>query len=196
MLTLYKDKDLAKKLKRLKIQGKVERGSVIGWLVAFVGLIIARNAGYVKQVVTDIASIFSSCIAAIGIGGRQIVDRNKPHIRRLAYDLEKATDRICNIKSLDDIEIIPINVKEGSYLKSENATPFKKGHYIVINSSPAGFILEQTEQDGKKSVRVLSPDETCEVVDELAIENEFVEKNIMRLKKSYIPQKSMCDRER
>lgn len=185
MLPLYKNKDVARKLQKLKIRGRVERFSVYGWAAILVGIIVARSVGYFKQIVSDIANIINAGIVILGIGGRHITERNEPHVRRLARDIEKATNQNCSISSLDDVEIIPTKIQVGEDLETANIIPiYENGYYLVLKSRPAAFVLRQLEENGRCNVQILEPEEANEVVSDLAVNNDFVRKNIKVLKRS------------
>lgn len=190
VLPLYENKDVAKKFKKLKVRGKAERISLYGWAAILVGIIVARSAGYLKQIVSDIASIINAGIVILGIGGRQITERNEPHVGRLARDIEKATNQNCSISSLDDVEIIPTKIQVGENLEAVNIIPiYENGYYLVLKSRPAAFVLRQLEENGKNNVQILEPEEANEVIADLAVDNEFVRKNIKVLRRS-IEQKN------
>lgn len=186
MLPLYENKDLVKELSSLKVKGKVEKGSAIGWLIFVATLFAGRHLGYVKDIVADEAQIISAILVMLGIGGMHISERNALHINDLAEDIKQATNQDCNIKSLDDIEIVPKNIQVGENLEAINIIPiFKEGHYIIIKSRPASFVLRQVEIDGEREVQILESEEANAVIDELVNDDiEFVVKNVVMLKKS------------
>lgn len=184
MLPLYNNKDLAKKLKVLKVKGKVEKGAAWAWLCFVAGLFAGRNAGYVPPVIADEAQIISAGLVMFGFGGMHIEERNAKPIKELADDIAKETDHDCKIKALKDIAIIPADIQVGEDLEAINVVPItKEGYYIVIKSRPASFVLRQMEENERQMVDILYPSEANEVIDELAKENEFVRKNIKALKR-------------
>ena len=185
MLHLYNNNDVAKKFIKLKKQGSVEKGSVIAWMFFLWGLFNARNAGYISELITDIASIFSSALVFLGIGGKHIRERNSESIRRLAHDIKKATDQNCFVDSIEDIEVVPSKIQVGLDEDAVNIFPiYENGYYLVINSRPAAFVLRQLDVDGRKNVHILEPEEANEVIDELAVDNGFVRKKVIELKRS------------
>ncbi len=185
MKRLYDNKDTAAQIRKLEIRGQMERTSVIGWIFIVIGLIIMRKVGYLKQIVTDMASIISSGISILGIGGVHIAQHNDPYKRRLERDIEKETDRKCSIDSLNDIEVIPTKIRVGEDLEAINIVPIlQDGYYLVLKSRPSSFVLRQLEVDGKNNVDVLENEEMLGVLDDLAVESEFVRKNMKVLKKN------------
>ncbi len=185
MKRLYDSENTAAQMRRLKNRGQIERTSAFGWLFIVIVLIAMRRVGYLKQIVTDIASIISSGIAIFGIGGKNVDQRNEPYIRQLAHDIEKVTEKSCNIDSLNDIEVISSKIQVFDVIEDPNMKPvFENGYYLVIKSRPSSFVLRQLEVDGKNNVDVLENEEMLGVLNDLAVESEFVRNNMKVLKRN------------
>ncbi len=102
-------------------------------------------------------------------------------LEKLSKEISKYTeDSRWSIRRLDDIIIIPKNIKVDEDLESLNIVPiFKKGKFIIMKGTYSLEILAQYEEDGKTIVKMLDKDEVAEAY------NEFDEKIKRKIQKNY-----------
>lgn len=102
-------------------------------------------------------------------------------LEKLSKEISKYTeDSRWSIRRLDDIIIIPKNIKVDEDLESLNIVPiFKKGKFIIMKGTYSLEILAQYEEDGKTVVKMLDKDEVAEAY------NEFDEKIKRKIQKNY-----------
>lgn len=92
--------------------------------------------------------------------------KTKDFLTELSKDIARFNgEPSWRINSLDNITIIPKNVKVGENLEALNAVPiFKKGKYIIIEGNHSVEILAQYKENDKDVVKIL---------DEYEVEEEY-----------------------
>ncbi len=98
-------------------------------------------------------------------------------LESLSKDISKAIEvPHWRVSRLDDIFIIPKNIKVGENLDAINIVPiYKKGKFIIIKGNYSLEILAQYKEDGKTVVKILDDDEIREEYEGF---NEIIKRKI------------------
>lgn len=172
MKRLYSDRDLVGEVRRKRKFNKWEKNGVLGFLGFLVCIFIGRGTGVVSGVVADVMQIISAGVAVLGIGGRRITESNRFFLDNLSSDLKIMSGNDSKISKLEDVRIVPKNIKIGEDTTGCNiADIFKEGHYVLIKSSPSSMVLRQLEEDGYNHVDILDYEEASYAITDLIMDN-------------------------
>ncbi len=159
-------------------------------LVKVIGKRKVKDAFYVFGMGLPILTFFSflgilmksnqsSSLAIASMGGHfslftRVFEARKKYRKETAKKLEELSKDIAElvgdpnwrVYKLDDIVIIPRNIKVAENLESLNIVPiYKKGEFIIMRGNYSLEILAQYKEDGKVVVKILDDDEVKEELD-------------------------------
>ncbi len=103
---------------------------------------------------------------------------------RLIGEIKGITNKDLSNVKIQDLDIVPRNIKVDEDLESLNIVPiFKEGHYIIIGSVLDGVVLRQIEEDGKEKIDLLDEEERIDILIEIATDKAWEEKKKELLKR-------------
>lgn len=144
-------KDAKQQKKQMKFWGFVfPIGFVIVAIIVFV-------MGIVSKTLNSVSTLFSSLAVIISSSG--VRKSSKSH----ENDLLKTFTRICEsegvnicLSSLDDVEVVPANIKVSDDLDGRVARAvFKDGYYVIMKGLPNVAIFRQIEEDGNIDLKIM-----------------------------------------
>ncbi len=159
-------------------------------LVKVIGKRKAKDALYVFGMSLPILTFFSflgflmksnqpNSLAIASMGGHfslftRVFEARKKYRKETAKILEELSKDIAEfvgnpnwrVYKLEDIMIIPRNIKVAENLDSLNIVPiYKKGEFIIMRGNYSLEILAQYKEDGKVVVKILDENEVKEELD-------------------------------
>ncbi len=159
------DKDIVKVIRKRKSKRTLIRcGMTLPLVIYFFLLGNSLVGGIPIATVFALTAGFFSIFNFSNNSREESREKTREILEELSKDIAKFVENPnWRIFRLDDITIIPKNIKVGENLDSLNIVPiFKKGKFIIIQGSHSLEILAQYDEDDKTVVKILDKDEVTE----------------------------------
>lgn len=146
-------KDAKKQKKQMKFLGVfLPIGFVVVAIIVFI-------MGIISKTLNSVSTIFSSLAVIISSSSTRKSSKSQENsiLKTFTRICESEGVNIC-LRSLDDVEVVPANIKVSDDLDGRVARAvFKDGYYVIMKGLPNVAIFRQIDEDGKIDLKLMEP---------------------------------------